>query len=63
MEVISLPHMPPAQQTSTGKGHAQGKRQQSLQHPLLSPGTLLLPAADTPDELEVRCGRPFTLHI
>ncbi len=55
----SLPHMPAAQRSCSGGAHASGKRQRALQRPLLSPGTLLQPAADTPDELEVRSGGPF----
>ena len=63
MEVGSRPHKSLAQHSATGAAHVLGKRQQPLQHPLLSPGSLLQPAADTPDELEVGCPRPPTWHI
>ena len=62
MEVSSRPHKPPAQHSSTGVAHVLRKRQ-SLQHPLLSPGSRLQPAADTPDELEVGYPRPLTWQI
>lgn len=61
-EVDSLPHMPAAQQSSSAGAHASGKRQRPLQHTLLSSEIFLQPAADTPDELEVRVERPFISH-